>query len=152
MPAGPDEVLVIDASVATKWHLTGEEHTDKARLILRRFSQGEIRLLAPSHIRVEVPSAISAATLGRTARITPQQGQAAIEEFLSIELQTVESAELVLPAYSLVHQHRVSLYDALYLALAEQLGVPLVIADRSFYQRVRTLPTVLWLGDYSPAT
>ncbi|MCL4541669.1 MAG: hypothetical protein M1396_04955 [Chloroflexi bacterium] len=26
--------LVLDASVATKWHLIGEEHTDKARLIL----------------------------------------------------------------------------------------------------------------------
>lgn len=31
MRAGPVETLVVDASVATKWHLTGEEHTDKVR-------------------------------------------------------------------------------------------------------------------------
>jgi len=116
MSAGRIETLVVDASVATRWHLTGEEHTDKPRLILERFSQGQVQILAPSHLCYEVPSAITASTLGRRALLTRDEGQEAIAEFLSLNLPTVEAGELVLSGYSLVHEHQISFYDALYLA------------------------------------
>lgn len=148
MNAGPAERFVVDASVATKWHLSGEGHTDEARLILRRFSQGQAQLLAPSHIRYEVPSAITAATLGRKPRITHQQGREAVEEFLSLDLQTFDTAELIIKAYLLVHQYHCSFYDALYLALAQDLQVPLITADRKFYEQTRQLPNIIWIGDY----
>lgn len=148
MGAGPTERFVVDASVAVKWHLTGEGHTHEARLILRRFSEGQTQLLAPSHIRYEVPSAIMAATIGRNPRITVEQGRQAIEEFLSLDLQTFDAAELVVEAYLLGHRHHSSFYDALYLALARDLQVPLITADRKFYQQISQLPNAFWIGDY----
>jgi len=150
MSVGPAETLVVDASLATKWHLSGEEYTDKARLILRRFAQGQTQIVAPLHICYEVPSAIIAATLGPKPRISHEQGQEAIEEFLALDLQTFDTAELILAAYALVRRYGCAFYDALYLALAQQLAVPLVTADRRFYQRIRHLPNVVWLGDYTP--
>jgi predicted nucleic acid-binding protein len=151
MSVGPTETLIVDASVATTWHLTGEEYTSKARLILTRYSEGKIPLLIPSHLRYEVPSAITAATLGQSPRLSRREGQEAINEFLSLSFQTVAAETLVLSSYSLVHEHHISLSAALYLALSQTLAVPLVTADRRFYERVRQLPHVVWIGDYPPS-
>ncbi len=139
---------MVDASVAAKWHLADEEYADKATLILTRFAQGQVELLAPDHIRYEVPSAITVATQGRKPRITQEQGKEAIEEFLALGLKTVSDGELIFLAYLLVHQYNCAFYDALYLALAQRLTFPFVTADRKLYQRVRHLPYVHWIGDY----
>lgn len=150
MSAGPAERLVVDASVAAKWHLSDEVYTDQARLVLRRFAEGKTSLCAPIHIRTEVPAAIVTATRRQPARLSREDGQAAIEEFLTLAIETVEGPTLTLAAYVLAHQHQVSFYDALYLSAAQALGAPLVTADRRFYERIQGLPNVRWLGDYPP--
>lgn len=43
MTAGPTNQVVVDASVAVKWLLPDEDHTDRARLLLRRYGQAEIQ-------------------------------------------------------------------------------------------------------------
>jgi len=151
MSAGPADLLVVDASVAAKWHLSDEEHTEQARHILRLFAQGQIALFAPNHIRTEVPAAIVTATRRQPARLTRQQGQEAIEEFLSLAIETLESPDLTLSAYGLAHRHQVSFYDALYLSAAQALGAPLMTADRRFYERIQRLPNMRWLGNFPPA-
>ena len=144
------EVIVVDASVAAKWHLPDEEHTDRARMLLRRFAQGRTELVAPNYIRYEVPNALTVATQGRAPRITPAQGGQAIEEFLALGLTFQDEDGLITNAYDLVHRHGCALYDAFYVALAQQLSVPLLTADRRLYDRLRRLPYVTWLGDYAP--
>ncbi len=57
------ELLVVDASVATKWHLTDKDDADKALALLTRYTRGEVYLIAPQHIRSEIPSAITVANL-----------------------------------------------------------------------------------------
>ena len=84
MKPGPARAFVVDASVAAKWHLTDEENTEQARSLLPRFGHGELELWAPEQIRYEVPSAITAATIGKRPRITQEQGREAIEEFLAL--------------------------------------------------------------------
>src|SRR5262249_25052053 len=97
------ESFVIDASVAAKWHLADEDYSDAALLLLDRATDGQCELWAPDHIQVEVPSAITAATVGRVPRLTPTAGQAAIEAFLAIGLRLAASDTLLLRAYSLAH-------------------------------------------------
>jgi predicted nucleic acid-binding protein len=137
--------IVVDASVAVKWHLSDEEFAEDATQLLTRFARGEALLIAPDHIRYEVPSAITVATLGSQPRLTPEQGQEAIEEFLALGLTTVGTDDLILAAYPLVHQYTVALYDALYLALALRMQCSFVTADRKLYQRVGTAPWVVWI-------
>jgi predicted nucleic acid-binding protein len=141
--------LVVDASVAVKWHLLDEEYTDEASLLLARFAQGQANLWVPDYIYCEVPAAITMATRGRQPRLTSGQGREAIAEFLALGLQVHESIDLVLKAYPLVHQYDCAFYDALYLALAQRLYLPLITADYRFYRRIRHLPDVLWIGDYT---
>lgn len=143
-PAG----LVVDASVAVKWHLVDEEYADVAALLLREFVAGAIELVAPGQIRSEVPSAIIAAVIRRQGRLTAEQGEAAIREFLSLGIITVDRDDVILATFPLVQQYGIAFYDALYLALARALRLPRLTADRRFYQRTNRLPEVRGIGAY----
>lgn len=142
------ELLVVDASVATKWHLTDEADSDIALNLLARFTGGELEFIAPAHIRAEVPSSITVATIRRPPRLTPEEGRAAIDEFLTIGVRTVEDDDLVRAAYAAARQYGCAYYDGLYLALAQRLGVRFILADRRFYTLIQHLPFVVWLPDY----
>ena len=144
--ASPTGALVVDASVAAKWHLPDEDHADTADAILQRFVRGELLLWAPDYIRYEVPAAITVATQGRSPRLLPEAGRQAIEKFLDLGLSTTDSRRLVLDAYPLVHQFGCALYDALYLALAQRLGIPFITADRRLYQRIGQLASPAFCG------
>lgn len=118
---------IVDASVAVKWHLRDEADTNHADLLLEDFSRGRVHLLAPDHIRYEVPSAIRNAT--RRSRLPVDQGRAMIEEFLDWRLTTVGSDAIIVEAYRQAFRFGCSLYDGLYVALAERARCPLVYAD-----------------------
>ena len=151
--AATAELLVVDASVATKWHLPDEADADIALALLTRYLRGEVQLVAPQHIRSEVPSAITVAT-----RMTPRgqahprrtvtQGAQAIADFLALGLPTVDDDVLVAAAYEVAQQYGCAFYDGLYLALAQRLNVRFVLADHRFYALIRQLPFVVWLSDY----
>jgi predicted nucleic acid-binding protein len=143
--AATADTIVVDASVAVKWHLRDEDDAQAAADLLSRFGQGTVILVALDHLHYEVPSAISVATIGANPRLTMEQGPEAIEEFLGLGLTTIGTDRLILAAYPLVHRHGIALYDALYLALAVQLGCSFVTADRKLYQRISHLSAVAWI-------
>jgi predicted nucleic acid-binding protein len=145
------EALVVDASVAAKWHLRDEEEAEKALLLLQRFTQGKVELFAPEYIHYEVAAAITFASSGRRPRIQPALAREAIAAFLALGLNTLNSNQLILEAFPLVHEYNCALYDGLYLALKNRLNLPFITADRKLYLRIRHLPAIIWLGDYSPA-
>ena len=145
------EALVVDASVAAKWHLKDEEEADKAVLLLERFTQGKVELFAPDYIRYEVAAAITFAASGRRPRIQPAIAREAIAAFLALGINTLNSDQLILVAFPLVPQYDCALYDCLYVALKNRLNLPFITADRKLYQRIQHLPSIIWLGDYSPS-
>ena len=145
----PARTVVVDASVAVKWHLLDEDYVAESARLLTEFARGETELIAPAHINYEVASSVTVATTGRSPRLSLEQGRDAINEFLALGIRTVPDPELVMSAYELAHRHGCAFYDALYLALAEQLQLDLVVADHRLYQRVGQLPGVIWIGDYT---
>jgi predicted nucleic acid-binding protein len=140
--------LVVDASVAAKWHLPGETDSDKALLLLERFQSGAINLIAPAYILYEVPSAITVATRGTRARLTASEGERAIEAFLNIGVRVLDGGFLVRAAYALAVRVGIAFYDALYVALAAELRLPFINADHKLHQRVAHLPGLIWLADW----
>ena len=138
---------VIDASVAAIWHLPDEQFSNQAEQLLLLYRAGEVELHAPAHILHEVPSAITVATRGRNARLSVEEGRAAIDRFLQLGIDTLNGEVLPREAYEFAQQTGVSFYDALYGALSLRLGMPLVLADRAFYRSARTFAEMVWIGD-----
>jgi len=142
---------VVDASVAAKWYLRDEPFTREALAVYKQFIDGEVALLAPEQIHYEVPNAITVATWTSPPRLTYEEGRTAIDEFLSLGLTTFTDSELIAAAYPLTWRYRCAYYDAIYVALAERTGYPLVTADARLYRRIMALPLALWLGDLAIA-
>ncbi len=119
-------LTVVDTSVAFKWlREEGENGVDEARALLHAHQSRELLLVAPATLPVEIANALRYSTL------TPHDVLDAIEAFdqLHVDLVPVDPTRLA-GATSLAYTHGISVYDALFLALAEELDCPLVTADR----------------------
>jgi predicted nucleic acid-binding protein len=147
MTQAPD-ALVIDASVAVKWYLPDELDVSVALALLDQFEHNTLQLAAPTHILYEVPSAITVATRRQQPRLAAADAQRALDAFFALNIPTFVDADLLRAAFVLTGAYGVAFYDAVYLALAQRLNLPLIVADRKFYQRIATLPDVIWLADW----
>jgi predicted nucleic acid-binding protein len=132
---------VVDASVAFKW-LVPERQSDAA---LRLFHVGA--LLAPSHLPVEVASAIWKNV--RRGEISSELGTMALAETLRLPVVYFDSRELLDQAFSLAARYDRTIYDALYVALALQQRCPLVTADLRLFNALAEafVETMLWVED-----
>ncbi|TVR71951.1 MAG: PIN domain-containing protein [Sphaerobacteraceae bacterium] len=139
--------LVIDASVIVKWFIPGEVLEEDATDIYQQFRSGVVELFAPDHIFNELASAITFASRGRSARLSAQDAREILSQAIELDIRTVQTTELLLPAFDLVHRHGASIYDSMYLALSDALPASLVTADERFYNVVNAQHDVLWLGD-----
>lgn len=138
---------VMDASNAVKWHLHDEDHVREAHAVLLDFREGRLQLLAPHHIRYEVPSAILGAV--RRNRLPADVGATAVRQFLSWDILTVASGELIQAGYGYAIRFGCSLYDGLYLALAELTSSHFIFADRRLRNALADgFPLALWIEDY----
>jgi predicted nucleic acid-binding protein len=73
-----------------QWHLDDEDYADPAAALLADYQSNKVALVAPDHIRYEVPSAIRVAA--RSNRLTRVQGRAAISHFFSWSVPTMRVA------------------------------------------------------------
>ena len=117
---------VIDASVATKW-LLPETDSSAALTVLDAAQASRVALVAPALIGLEfghVPGKelrrgrCDAATAGRLW-----------SAFRGLPIALVSARVLQDRAFLLSVTRRITMYDALYVAVAEAEGVPLITAD-----------------------
>jgi predicted nucleic acid-binding protein len=134
---------VIDASVAIKWFIP-EIHSDVAVDI----SHLQARLHVPDLIRLEVGSVLSKKI--RREELTRNEGDVILKEFRHLPLQYHPDKRLFHAGYALALVTQRSLYDCLYLALAETIDGAVITADRKFYMALSDGPygsKVLWVED-----
>ncbi|HEY7061000.1 MAG TPA: type II toxin-antitoxin system VapC family toxin [Chloroflexota bacterium] len=145
------DVLVVDASVAVKWVIR-ENDTPVALALLRDAAAAKRPIAAPPHFYGQVLNAIYQRV--RTADPTKQLGEAAareaIREFLAFSVEAVSPTGLYERAFDVARAHGLpSIYDGLYVALAELLSGDLWTADQRLLQTLGgALGFVRWLGDY----
>ena len=117
---------VVDASVAIKWFLP-EIYSDVAL----RVRHGGNRLHVPAFIMLELGNVLAKKI--RREELTRHEGDAILKELKHLPLQRHADERLLSAAYMLACETHRSLYDCLYLTLAEAVDGILVTADRKFY-------------------
>jgi predicted nucleic acid-binding protein len=118
---------VVDCSVAFKW-LVVEPLTDKARALRDDFLNGVHELLAIDIFPAEIGNALLVAE--RRGRIPPGTGARLLTDVLNIHPVIHASLPDLLPrSYAIAAQMRQTVYDCLYVALAEREGCQFVTAD-----------------------
>ena len=138
--------VVIDASVVLKWYLADEKYGEKALGLLNRYISDELGILAPSLLEYEVINGLIIAR--KRGRIEGETVFTAIDGFLGLGVELKDLSVFSVRVLRYCDVYNLSAYDASYLALAEEEGIPLITSDRRMYNAVRNdLKWVNYLGD-----
>ncbi len=117
--------FVLDASVVLAW-LLPDETSEAAERIIGRLNQGSAQ--APALLLQETANALLQAE--RRARIPATTTTELLSTLLTLPLLLDPvSPESLMRALALARAHTLSVYDAMYLDLAEQRGLPLATFD-----------------------
>lgn len=124
-------MFVIDASVCVKWFI--EEDDSKIALSLKRTHLIEADILiAPDLLIPETTSALFKSRLFSLAEI-----KSCIRQLYELDMNLISlSPDLIMLAIGLASTKSVTIYDAIYLATAKELGLQFITADKKLYTQV----------------
>ncbi len=114
-------MVVVDASAALKWILDENGQDTALRLL------DEDVLHAPDFLLLEVANVLWSKVRRRI--LDRPEADAAYEAIAAVPIAYTPVAELTVPARSLAHALDLSVYDALYAALAQRLRCAVATAD-----------------------
>ena len=142
---------VIDASVLLKLFLE-EDHSTDVQYIVQCYLDEEI----PSTLSVPDLAYIECANILWTkVRKQTYAATAASQSLLRLRLlalPTTSTSALMERAFAIACSYDTSAYDACYVALAEQLDVPLLSADMKLAKRLEHSPfRIIMIQDYIKA-
>jgi predicted nucleic acid-binding protein len=137
----------VDASVSFKWYLKEEELADLALQIWDGFENGVISVAAPHISRHEIAS--SFATACRMARISWESAEREIANYANCGVsRNSDPVWLLQRGARFAVDLKIGFYDAVYIALADRLGVNFLTADRKLVEtEAGNLSFVTYLGD-----
>lgn len=137
--AGNDRVpaeCVLDASVLARWWVArpDDPFAADARRLLRVHGDGRLRVHVPELALVETADVLWKAV--RSGDWPPFAGRRAARDLVALQLEAHAHGPDVEPACGLALEYGVTVYDALYVALARRLGVPVYTADARLARRL----------------
>lgn len=133
---------VLDTSVIYKWYVE-EEDTAKALLLRDDFVRRGVETVIPDFLFLELANA-----LRYNPKIEREDVEDIIDNLFELGLETVVTTPtLTKEALKIAYDYQITVYDALYLALAQSLEFEFITADKKLYEKTKTLYLVKYLGD-----
>jgi predicted nucleic acid-binding protein len=137
---------VVDASVAVKIFVP-EALSTEAQAVFARFAQENgAELVVPDLFFVECAN-VFWKWVQRSA-YSAKAAQEHLRDLTGLGLTAIPTQALADDALDIALKHRVTAYDACYIAAASQLQLPLITADEKLVRQVeKGSHDVQWLGD-----
>jgi len=135
---------IVDASVLVKWFLHEKEADRDRALALRDLHiSGRSKIYVPQLAFLEVLNAIRF-----SAKAEEEDGGTALEALQDLHLETKgDDDDLLRKTNAIAWAYKLTIYDALYVALAEQVGYPLITADEVMVKKLKGHSIVLPLRE-----
>ena len=136
------EKVVVDASVLVKWYNL-EDDSENALRLRNDYASRQVELIAPYLITYEIANSL---------RYNPDFGaedvNSAITDLMNMQLclKLLDETQ-IRRATDLAFKYGITIYDAVYLALAETDEVPLYTADERLMVKT-TQPRIRHIRDY----
>ena len=126
------KAAVIDASVAVKW-VVAEPFSDRANALL-----ASTTLWAPAHWQAEAVNGL----WGRVYRgeMSAEDAEDRASTLIDAPVGVVPLSGLIERSLALSIALKITVYDSLYVALAEARGLPLISSDRELMRRMAARP------------
>ncbi len=133
---------VVDASVLVKWFME-EEDRGRALGLRELHTSGRSSLFVSELTFLEILNALRYAP-----RANEEDGAEALHLLENLHLQVKPADfDLFRKANAVAWAYKITIYDALYVALAEQLGYPLITADDAMVKKLKGHSIVVPLRD-----
>ena len=123
---------VVDCGVVVKWFLP-EADNDRALLLHDALTSGVSELLAPDLLPIEFANVL----WKRRNELDDSTSDEMIHDILDLDLRISPSHNLLPAALAIARLHGCTVYDSLYLALAEANSIDLITADVRLYNAVK---------------
>ena len=136
-------IIVVDASVAAKWFIAEENDHDSLELLKRPFE-----IHAPNLLFLELDNVLC--KLIRRGLLSEDIGFEIHDRILDFPIEIHPFPSLQEEALKLAVRTKRSMYDCIYLSLAEVLDCRMVTADRKFFESLKVGPMsrhLLWVAD-----
>ncbi len=142
----PGDSYVVDASVAARWFIKGEEWEDKALKLLEEYKSGRVELFSVDLLRYEVVNslwrAVSRGYMSEDDAIAAAE-QLSILSPRFIDLSADDWAEVLKTALRL----RITAYDSSYLIASKKAGISFITADKEILEKAKGF-VIIQLRDY----
>ena len=139
---------VIDAGVVVKWFIP-ESDSAIAHQLLERYLQGVDTPVAPDLLIAECANVLWRRC--RQGDISGEEAHESVVDLLTLSIPQVQATSLVQTALALALQHQRTVYDALYLGLAQQRRCALITADERFFNALHVqFPNLSLLRHWQP--
>jgi predicted nucleic acid-binding protein len=137
--------LVVDSSVVAKWILPEADSAKAQQLIVNASATGE-RLVVLDLVFPEVANAIW--KRHRQQVISLSEARSLLVALIGAPVEVEPARSLLAPALEIAINHDRAVYDALFVALAEQLGLPAITADEPLFNALHAgFPRIVLLRD-----
>lgn len=133
---------VVDASVLVKWFME-EEDRDRALALRQLHTSRKSAIIVSELTFLEILNAIR-----YSPKSKEEDGAEAVHVLQNLRLQVKPTDfDLLRKANAIAWAYEITIYDALYVALAEQVGHPLITADDVMVKKLMGHSIVVPLGE-----
>ena len=124
---------VVDSSVVAKWIIAEPDSPQAQRLVAEGALQGN-RLIVLDLAFVEVTNAIW--KLHHRGLATLDDARQFLDKLLNVSVQIQAAGPILKPALEIACKYDRAVYDTLFVALCQDLGLPGVTADEPLYRAI----------------
>ena len=129
-----ETLKVLDASIVLKWFLK-EQDSNKAINLKRKIRDGELIAIAPDLILYELANA-----LRYKKGYKPELVSEAINAIIDLDMEIIVPTESLIKESAIISFEKdISIYDAIYVALAKETGYNFITADKKPYRNIKEL-------------
>ena len=137
-------MLAVDASVLVKWYAPEkEEGLEQAHELYKAIQDFEIRAITSDLLVFELSNALLKGKRHKASEV-----QEALRAFFQTSIELIPTDSLLIDsAVEMAERYQLTVYDAIYAALAKRFGCQLLTANPRCHSKIKN-GTVLLLKDF----